>query len=141
MVFNLHGFQVRAFADTALQTLLKSGASRDGPPASHRDLAGETKSASDALLTLLPQQLRAPYSLKPNGPHMPRHPLLARSLDFSASLVADLIYYNKLGDAPAWKRCVGVYTRLWLGEEDSLAYAETVREHFLAADRVIRLSP
>ena len=80
--------EVRAFAEAALQTLLKSGASVEGPPASHRDIEGQTKDASTTLLTYLPESLRAPGS-SPNGPFTPKFALLRRSIDFVSSLVAD----------------------------------------------------
>ncbi|TFY69174.1 hypothetical protein EVJ58_g583 [Rhodofomes roseus] len=128
--------EVRAFAETALNTLLKSGASKEGPPSAERDIEGEKSTASAALLTLLPADLAAASSDAPNGPHTPRHPLLVQILNFAASLVADLVHDRRFGDKAVWHRCVGVYLTPWLsGDVDSAtAFSEAVRSHFLAID-------
>ncbi|KAL0578289.1 [NU+] prion formation protein 1 [Marasmius crinis-equi] len=127
--------EVRAFANTALETLLKAGASRNGPPATHRDVEGEAKEAENLLLTLLPEDLRDPVNASPNGPHKPKYSLLSQSIQFQASLVADLIHDRKLYDQDAWKRCIGVYMKPWLNADGAAAFAEGVRSHLLAADK------
>ncbi|KAG7098824.1 hypothetical protein E1B28_000728 [Marasmius oreades] len=129
--------EVRAFANAALETLLKAGASRDGPPPVHRDTEGEIREAEYVLLTLLPEQLRDPAAahITPNGPHKPRYNQLRLSIEFQASLVADLFHDRKFYEKQAWSRCVGVYMKLWLDAEGAATYAENIRSHFLNADQ------
>lgn len=127
--------EVRAFGDAALQTLSKSGASSSGPPPVRRDIEAETREALSALVNLLPTELVIASADAPNGPHTPRHPLLARSLDFQASLVADLIDARIYTDSEKWQRCVGVYISPWLDVKGGNAYAESVRQHFHAIDQ------
>ncbi|OBZ68188.1 mRNA export factor elf1 [Grifola frondosa] len=128
--------EVRAFAETALNTLIKAGASKDGPPPDHRDTEAEKSSALSALLTLLPSELVTRSPKTPNGPPAPRHPLLSNTLDFVASLVADLVYARRFSEPKIWNRCVGVYLGPWLprGAEEGTTFAESVRSHFLAID-------
>jgi elongation factor 3 len=137
--------EVRAFANTALNTLLKSGASSSAPPASPRDLDAERISALAGLLTLLPSELHHDPASFPNGPHTPFHPVLGQTLDFSASLVADLIFASEFYNNKAWARAAGTPLSPWLAHvSDSLTgpeYAERVREHFLAIDEAKRAPP
>ncbi|KIK67175.1 hypothetical protein GYMLUDRAFT_37228 [Collybiopsis luxurians FD-317 M1] len=126
--------EVRAFGETALETLLKSGASATVVPLESRDTEGQTKSALEALLGSLPQELRAPFS-PPNGPHYPKYTLLTRSLEFQASLVADLMNSRRFSDIDAWNRCIGLFMKGWMELEQSRRFAESVREHFLAIDK------
>jgi elongation factor 3 len=127
---------VRAFAETALQTLHNSGASSTAPPPARRDIDGERAEAISALHTLLPQGLVSISPLKPNGPPVSNHPLLETSLEFQSSLVADLVHSRQFDDKDAWNRCVGVYLKPWLGEAEGSTFAEAVRSHFQAIDRV-----
>ncbi|KAF9263379.1 hypothetical protein L218DRAFT_959403 [Marasmius fiardii PR-910] len=129
--------EVRAFANAALETLLKAGACRGGSPAVPRDVEGETKEAESVLLTLLPEQLRDPVaaSITPNGPYKPLYNQLRLSLEYQASLVAELVHYRKFNEKQAWSRCVGVYMKPWLDVEDATTYAETIRSHFLKIDQ------
>lgn len=134
--------EVRAFAAAALQTLLKSGASASAPPTSPRDFDAEKISALAGLLTLLPIELLDTSLATPNGPHKPYHPMLAQTLDYSATLVADLIHAREFYNTAAWKRSTGVPLSPWLShvssDLDGPAYAERVREHFLAIDEAAR---
>ncbi|KII92907.1 hypothetical protein PLICRDRAFT_89417 [Plicaturopsis crispa FD-325 SS-3] len=127
--------EVRAFGEAALATLLKSGASASGPPPVRRDVDGETKEALTALLTLLPKDLLVVASGKPNGPYSPKHQALGQSLDFQASMVADLVFYRTFDDVKVWNRCVAVYEKPWLGDADATTFAESVRSHFYAIDQ------
>jgi elongation factor 3 len=129
-------FQVRAFGDAALKTLLVSGASSTGPPSIRRDVEGQIAEALSTLLTLLPNEMLVISSAHPNGSHTPRQTLLSRSLEFQASLVADLVHARRFTDGRSWNRCVGVYLGLWLEAEEATAFAETVRLHFQAIDQV-----
>ncbi|GLB37644.1 putative chromo (CHRromatin Organisation MOdifier) domain containing protein [Lyophyllum shimeji] len=119
--------EVRAFADIALKTLLKSGASANGPPPSNRDREGEKAAASTTLVSQLPADLTSGGA--------PKHTLLAQSLEFQASLVADLVYARKFTDKAAWDRCVGVYLSIWSDAECAAAFAEAVRSHYHAIDK------
>ncbi|KAL4254967.1 ABC transporter superfamily protein [Abortiporus biennis] len=110
--------EVRAFAETALNTLSKSGASKDGPPPAQRNKEAEAAAVLETILTLLPPELASTSSGKPNGPHSPNHPL-------------------SFSDAAVWNRSLGVYVGPWLpgGAEDGAAFSETVRAHYLAIDK------
>lgn len=114
----------------------KSGASSSGPPPLRRDIESETKEAFAALVTLLPRELLVVQPVSPNGPYTPNHIFLTKSLEFQASLVADLTFARNFGDAKIWKRCIAVYASPWLGEEDGSNFAESVRSQFLALDQV-----
>ncbi|KZT26727.1 hypothetical protein NEOLEDRAFT_1131734 [Neolentinus lepideus HHB14362 ss-1] len=128
--------EVRAFAQTTLDTLQKAGASATAPPPTPRDTEAEKAEALSVLMTLLPENLVTVSSVNPDGPHMPKFSLLSQVLQFSASLVADLVYQRRYNDSAVWKRCIGVYVEPWLpvGEDMSL-FADKVRSHFLAMDR------
>ncbi|RPD59817.1 hypothetical protein L227DRAFT_575818 [Lentinus tigrinus ALCF2SS1-6] len=128
--------EVRAFAETALTTLQKAGASKDGPPPAHRDIEAERSEVMSTLLTLLPEELAIISADAPNGPHEPRHPLLKQVLEFSAGLVADLVHARKLSDSQAWQRCLGAFLDPWFpaGTTDAAKFTERVRAHFLAVD-------
>ncbi|KAF8844661.1 hypothetical protein BDN67DRAFT_1052348 [Paxillus ammoniavirescens] len=126
--------EVRAFGETALNTLLKSGASSDGTPPT-RDVEAEMTEIYKGLLTLLPDDLVVVSATEPNQPSAARHPLLALSLQFQASMIADLIYHRRFQDKPQWSRCVGVYMKPWSGDDDAAAFSEKVRSHFHAIDQ------
>ncbi|EIN11824.1 hypothetical protein PUNSTDRAFT_119056 [Punctularia strigosozonata HHB-11173 SS5] len=133
--------EVRAFADTALKTLLKAGASASAPPPPARDTQGEIAAARAAILICLPQELLLVSQATPNGPHEPRHSLLAKVIDFEAALVADLVHDRDFDNLGAWKRCVGSFLDPWLGPDtDGSVVAERVRTHFEAIDRA-RFAP
>lgn len=65
------------------------------------------------------------------------HSTLNSSIEFQASIVADLIYSRRFTDKNAWNRSVGSFMLPWFSDksEDSLNYAENVREHYHAIDR------
>ncbi|KAG1734712.1 P-loop containing nucleoside triphosphate hydrolase protein [Suillus paluster] len=128
--------EVRAFGETALNTLLKAGASTSGTPPT-RDVSKEVANILTILLTLLPSNLVIPSATGPNGPpRSAKHPLLDQSLQFQGSMVADLVYNRRFQDIEVWKRCVGVYMTFWLGAEGSATFAESARAHFRAVDQV-----
>ena len=119
-----------------MNTLHKSGASSSGQPPTRRNIEGETADAFSALVTLLPSELLVISPAAPNGPHTPSHPLLAKSLEFQASLVADIVHARNFNDQKIWNRCVAVYAGPWLDGKDGSNFSETVRERFLAIDQV-----
>lgn len=127
--------QVRAFAETALNTLLKSGASSGGTPPP-RDLDAETEEIFKTLLTLLDDTLVVRSETAPNQPSGTRHPLLTSSLRFQASLVADLVYQKRFHEKSRWNRCIGLYMKPWLGEEEATKFSERVRSHLHAVEQV-----
>ncbi|KAJ6500070.1 P-loop containing nucleoside triphosphate hydrolase protein [Mycena vitilis] len=127
--------EVRAFGDAALETLLKSGASTSGPPTTHRDVEGQTAEALSTLLTLLPKDVAIVSAKSPNGPHTPKYSLLARSLAFQSSMVADLVHDRRFGDKKIWHRCVGVYLEPWTDAEQGSAFGEAVHSHFHAIEQ------
>ncbi|KAI0766466.1 P-loop containing nucleoside triphosphate hydrolase protein [Irpex lacteus] len=128
---------VRAFAEAALNTLTKSGASKDGPPPPQRNVEEEIANIRAAILTLLPQELVVVSASLPNGPHTPRHPLLADIIAFVSSLTADLVHARRFSEANQWRRCIGIYLTPWFpgGADDATAFAEQVRSHFAAIDK------
>ncbi|KAG6920275.1 hypothetical protein DXG01_005044 [Tephrocybe rancida] len=119
--------EVRAFGETALKTLLKSGASANGPPSTHRDVEGETAAALATLVSLLPSEVLS------NG--APKHTLLAKSLDLQASMVADLVAGRSFSDSATWKRCVGVYLNIWTDREAAAAFGEAAPPELTAQIR------
>lgn len=127
--------EVRAFGESALKTLLKSGASSAGPPPVHRDVDAEVASVLAALKTMLPAELGLPLNKAPNGPKIPKYPTLVTSLEFIAALVADIVYARKFTDAALWKRCVALYMSVWIDEEKSAAFTEAVLNHYNAIDK------
>ena len=128
--------QVRAFGDAALSTLLKSGASSSGPPPVSRNIDGESFEVLLTLKTLLPDELASTTLASPNAPKTPKYTLLKTTLNFQAALIADLLYDRKFDDVQTWDRCVGVYIAVWLDEQRGTAFAESIRSHYLAIDRV-----
>ncbi|KAJ2931219.1 hypothetical protein H1R20_g5797, partial [Candolleomyces eurysporus] len=127
--------EVRAFGQTALDTLLKSGASSSGPPPEHRDIEAEIKETLSALYTLLPDEVSIVSPQNPNGPRSPKYTLLDASLKYQATLVAELIHNRNFRDTAIWERCVGVYMSTWLGKDNASSFAESVRSHFHAIDQ------
>ncbi|KAF8656119.1 hypothetical protein AX16_002757 [Volvariella volvacea WC 439] len=125
--------EVRAFAESSLQTLLKSGANADGPPPSHRNIAQEKQEVLATLRTLLP---------KPLAEASAQLDLLDASLDFQADLVTDLVYERRFGggekERAAWRRCIGVYMAPWVdgGAEEADGFAESVRAHYETIDKM-----
>ncbi|KAI0630386.1 P-loop containing nucleoside triphosphate hydrolase protein [Trametes polyzona] len=128
--------EVRAFAETALGTLKKSGASKDGPPPAHRDIQAETSEILNTILTLLPDELAVPSPTAPNGPKVARHPVLKQVLEFCAGSLADLVHDRNFSDTKAWQRSLGTPLEPWFpgGSADSVKFADRVRSHFLAVD-------
>jgi elongation factor 3 len=135
----LPSIKVRAFGKTALDTLLKAGASTSGTPPT-RDVSKEVADVVAVLLSLLPSDLIIPSASGPNAPPSARHPLLGQSLQFQGSMVADLVYNRRFQDPEVWKRCVGVYMTFWLGPVGSASFAESARSHFRAIDQVCTLA-
>ncbi|KAL0956356.1 hypothetical protein HGRIS_002506 [Hohenbuehelia grisea] len=127
--------EVRAFAETALSTLVKAGASNDAPPPPRRDLDAEKKETYQSLVSHLPQDLVNVSSAAPNGPHQLRYPTMVHTVEFQAALVADLVSTRRFSDKAAWKRCVAVYLQAWTDETASSDFAEAVRSHYQAIDR------
>lgn len=128
--------QVRAFGQKALDTLVKSGASASGPPPAARDITSETSQTLSSILTVLPRELCHTDRASPNAPIGPRHPLLLASLQFQASLVTDLVSNRKFSRPEVWERCIAPYMDLWLGKGEGAKFAENVRSHFAAIDKV-----
>jgi elongation factor 3 len=131
--------EVRAFGETALNTLLKAGASTSGTPPT-RDVSKEVADVVAVLLSLLPSDLVIPSATGSNAPPSATHPLLYQSLQFQGSMVADLVYNRRFQDPEVWKRCVGVYMTFWLGPEGSASFAESARAHFRAIDQALNKS-
>ncbi|KAG6866734.1 hypothetical protein C0991_011393 [Blastosporella zonata] len=111
--------EVRAFGETALKTLLKAGASANGPPSTHRDIEGESAAALSTLVSHLPLDLLS------NG--APKYTLLVKSLDLQASMVADLVAARNFNDNATWKRCVGVYLTVWTDEATATDFGEAAK--------------
>ncbi|KAG9048951.1 hypothetical protein FS837_011594 [Tulasnella sp. UAMH 9824] len=97
--------EVRAFAQSAYDTLMKAGAGTE-IKVSPRDLDTEAKAVELLLLPLLPSGLVIPSPNDPAAPGTPFHPLFAKTLDFSTRLVAELVYRNAFtgDDHPKWAK-------------------------------------
>jgi len=85
---------------------------------------------------MLPDELSAGTPSAPNGPKHPKYSSLETFLEFQAGLVADLVHSRNFQDTSAWNRCVASYMALWVGESQSVAFAEVVLAHYLAIDQV-----
>lgn len=88
------------------------------------------------MYTLLPDAISTVSPENPNGPRDPRYVGLDISLKYQAILVADLVYHRNFHDSNVWERCIGVYMSNWLGKDKASSFAETVRSHFRALDKV-----
>ncbi|KAF8268641.1 P-loop containing nucleoside triphosphate hydrolase protein [Lactarius quietus] len=121
--------EVRAFAEGALNTLQKAGASSGAEALPPRDVTAEVIIARKTLTELLLE--KAGGSLSAQDPH------LAIALDFTASLVADLVYKKRYSDKNVWRGRVGVYMAPWLpnGKDGSTELAELVCKHFYDIER------
>ncbi|KZT50855.1 hypothetical protein CALCODRAFT_504239 [Calocera cornea HHB12733] len=126
--------EVRAFANTALTTLLKAGASATFTPPPPRDIKAEVDAVYAVIIASLPEFLLMPAG--PNSPTpTPFHPQLDKSLKWSAALVADLVRDRNF-DAKAWDRCLGAYLGWWVGGADEgKKLGQTVRKAFMDADQ------
>jgi elongation factor 3 len=131
----LINFQVRAFGDAALKTLIKSGASASGPPPVHRDVEAEAAAVLFTMKTMLPDELAIASSKMPNGPKKSKYPALDTALEFVSVQVADLIHARAF-DENSWNRCIAQYLSVWINESQAKAFAGNVLSHYLAIDRV-----
>ncbi|KAG9019271.1 hypothetical protein FRB90_004540 [Tulasnella sp. 427] len=129
--------EVRAFAQSAYDTLIKAGAGTE-IKSEPRDLDTEAKAVELLLLPILPNTLIVPSPNNPAGPGTPFHPLFAKTLEYSSRLVAELVYRNAFtgDDHPKWVRCLGVFVSGWSegGNAKSQSFAEEARKHFLAIE-------
>lgn len=127
--------EVRAFGETALETLMKSGASKSGSSTLQRDVGAEESAALAVLTSKLPEELVSVSTSKPNGPHQPKYNLLKEVLAFQSSIVADLVFARKFEDTVVWKRSLSVYLAAWTSADKADAYTEDVRSHFITLDQ------
>ncbi|KLO14597.1 hypothetical protein SCHPADRAFT_914787 [Schizopora paradoxa] len=124
--------EVRAFAESAYNTLIKAGASSSAPPSPPRDLSEEISTAKSALISLLPSSL----VVRAISPPLPKYSVLNTSLDFQAELVADLVHARRFGNKQAWSRCIGDFMTAWLpSESDATGFTDSVRSHFEEIDK------
>jgi elongation factor 3 len=128
--------KVRAFAQGALDTLIKSGASATTSPPTPRDYAAEATAVRSSIVALLPQDVVGHLD-----PTVTSADPLHLTLDFVSSLLADLVFERKFTDSELWKRCAGVYLEPWLrSDESNVTFSERARLHFLAIDQVSSLA-
>ena len=122
---------MRAFAEAALSTLIKSGASATAPPPTPRDYAAEANVVRTVIRNLFPPEVLPPTADNPSGP-------FSLIIDFVSSLLGDLIHDGKFNDSEAWKKCAGTYLDPWLRgvDETGASLAEKLRLHFLEIDLV-----
>jgi len=123
--------QVRAFAEAALSTLIKSGASATAPPPTPRDYAAEANVVRAVIRNLFPSEALPTTADSSSGP-------FTLTVDFISSLVGDLIHDSKFGNSEAWNKCAGTYFDPWLRGTDhtGASLAEKLRLHFLEIDLV-----
>ncbi|PPQ77217.1 hypothetical protein CVT25_011063 [Psilocybe cyanescens] len=129
--------EVRAFGETALKTLLKSGASSSGPPPVHRDIQAEAAEILSTLKTILPQELAEGNVSSPNAPKRPKYAGLEISLAFQAGVITDIVYKRNFNDNKVWRRSIAIYMSIWLDEARSNNFSDAVLAHFLAIDQAI----
>ena len=122
---------MRAFAETTLSTLIKSGASATAPPPTPRDYAAEANVVRTVIRNLFPREALPVTADSPSGP-------FTLTVDFVSSLLGDLIHDGKFSDPEAWNKCAGTYLDPWLrgADETGASLAEKLRLHFLEIDLV-----
>jgi len=123
--------QVRAFAETALSTLIKSGASASAPPPTPRDYAAEANVVRAVIRNMFPLEALPATADSPSGP-------FGLTVDFVSSLLGDLIHDGKFNHPEAWNKCAGTYLDPWLRSTDKTgaSLAEKLRLHFLEINQV-----
>ncbi|KAI5123665.1 hypothetical protein M0805_001694 [Coniferiporia weirii] len=121
--------EVRAFAESAYDTLLKAGASKSGPPSSTRNLVEEISSAKADIISLLPSDVKGGIKAISST--------FNTSLEFQAGMVADLVSSRRFLDKDAWGRAIGSFVLPWLPDntEGASRFSESVRQHYEAIDR------
>ena len=122
---------MRAFAETALGTLIKSGASATAPPPTSRDYAAEANAVRTVIRNMLPREALPTTADSTTGP-------FSLTVDFASSLLGDLIHDGKFNRSEAWNECAGIYFDPWLRgtDETGASLAEKLRLHFLEIDQV-----
>lgn len=122
---------MRAFAETALGTLIKSGASASAPPPTPRDYATEANVVRNVIRNMFPPEALPVTADSPSGP-------FCLTVDFVSSLLGDLIHDEKFNHSEAWNKCAGTYLDPWLRgtDETGASLAEKLRLHFLEIDQV-----
>jgi len=122
---------VRAFAETALSTLIKSGASATAPPPTPRDYTAEANVVRTVVRNLFPAEALSATADSPSGP-------FTLTIDFISSLLGDLIHDGKFNNSETWNKCAGKYLDPWLRGTDKTgaSLAEKLRLHFLEIDLV-----
>ncbi len=135
--------EVRAFASSALQTLLSVGASKTVQPSPERDISAEISLAINIMKLDLPQSLFTPSPNDPQLPSMPFHPLFNQSLRFSGRLVADIVYKKHFTDATLWNQAISTYIQPWLNGEEAEAdqISELIRIRFWEAEKATWPAP
>ena len=51
-------------------------------------------------------------------------------------MIVDLVYQKRFLEKSQWNRCVGLYMKPWLGEDEATKFAERVRLHLHAVEQV-----
>ena len=122
---------MRAFAETASATLIKSGASATAPPPTPRDYVAEANVVRTVIRNLFPSGALPATADNLLGP-------FTLTIDFVSPLLGDLIHDGKFDDSEAWNKCAGVYLDPWLRDtgETGASIAEKLRLHFLEIDLV-----
>lgn len=122
---------MRAFAETSLSTLLKSGASATAPPPTPRDYTAEANVVRTVIRNLFPPEALPATADSPSGP-------FSLSVDFVSSLLGDLIHHGSFNDSEAWRKCAGTYLDPWLRSTDETgkSLADNLRLHFVEIDLV-----
>lgn len=125
--------EVRAFAESSLNTLIKSGASTTAPPPTRRDYAAEANAVRAVVRNLFPTEALPATADDPNGP-------FSLTINFVSSLLGDLIHNGRFDDPGGWNKCAGTYFDPWLRRADQTgaSLAESLRLHFLEIDMAKR---
>lgn len=51
-------------------------------------------------------------------------------------MIVDLVYQKRFHEKSRWNRCVGLYMKPWIGEDEATKFAERVRSHLNAVEQV-----
>jgi len=127
--------EIRAFAQTALDILIGSGASADAAPPADRDI---NAAVIEALTVMAPHLKMAELPANPSIPlsaSLPNSPVIAHAVENQANIVADLVEARKW-DASIWEsKGLGSFMKLLLGAEQGAAGTEAIRKAFMDIDK------
>lgn len=130
--------EIRAFAKSALDTLLAAGASTDSVVPPMRDVEASVNSALTIMLPHLPLGHAFPsHPTVPLNKDLPNALELASHLEYLGGMVADLVDARKWDEAVWTGRVLGSPIGFWIdgGKERGAEVARQVRKVFMDIDK------